>query len=56
MVRDYLYYQAQIREAERLRSEALGELFAAGWAGTKRLVAGAYHSMLGLLRRNRPAH
>jgi hypothetical protein len=56
MVRDHLYYHARIREAERLRSEALGNLLAAAWLGAERLVTGAYRALLALMRHNRPAH
>ena len=56
MVRDHLYYHAQVREAERLRSEALGKMLAAGWLGAGRLFTGAYRLVAGLLRQNHPAH
>ncbi|QTQ37240.1 hypothetical protein [Aromatoleum petrolei] len=38
MDKDYLFYQGRIREAQRLRNEALGQILADGWHGTKRLV------------------
>lgn len=39
MDNDYLFYQGRIREAQRLRNEALGQILADGWHGARRLVA-----------------
>ncbi|MCC4117403.1 hypothetical protein LLG90_18775 [Aromatoleum toluclasticum] len=38
MDNDYLFYQGRIREAQRLRNEALGQILADGWHGAKRLA------------------
>ena len=38
MDKDYLFYQDRIREAQRLRNEALGQMLADGWHAAKRLV------------------
>jgi hypothetical protein len=35
---DYLFYQGRIREAQRLRNEALGQMIADGFHAAKRLV------------------
>ncbi|WP_169262214.1 hypothetical protein [Aromatoleum diolicum] len=56
MDKDYTFYQGRIREAQRLRDEALGELLAAGWTNTKHLVVRAYHAVLGLLHSHHPVH
>lgn len=53
---DYLFYQGRIREAQRLRNEALGELLAAGWTNAKRLAVSAYHAVHGLLHSRHPVH
>ena len=56
MDRDYRYYQAKIREAERLRSEAIGDALASVWSGAAQLVARAYHALLAALRPQHPVH
>ncbi|AYH42308.1 hypothetical protein [Azoarcus sp. DN11] len=49
MDKDYLFYQGYIREAQRRRNEALGQLFVAGWQRTKRIVARLANAVLDLL-------
>ncbi len=56
MDKDYRYYQAKIREAERLRSDALGELLAAGWLGVTQTAARTYRSLIDGARPGRPVH
>lgn len=56
MDKDYRYYHAKIREAEQLRSDALGELLAAGWVGVTRVAARAYRSLMDGLRPRHPVH
>ena len=56
MDKDYRYYEATIREAERLRSEALGELLAAGWGSVKQAAARAYRSLIDSVRPRHPVH
>ncbi|WP_332674320.1 hypothetical protein [Aromatoleum sp.] len=56
MDKDYRYYQAKIREAERLRNEALGELLAAGWVGLKQTAVRAYRSLIDASRPRHPVH
>jgi len=56
MDKDYAYYRARIREAERLRSQALGDLLADGWAGMKKLAIRAYHAVVALARPHHPLH
>lgn len=56
MDKDYRYYHAKIREAERLRSDALGELLTAGWLGVTRSAARAYRSLIDGMRPRHPAH
>lgn len=56
MDKDYRYYQAKIREAERLRSDALGELLAAGWLGLTRIAGRTYRSLTDAARPRHPVH
>ncbi|WP_169255252.1 hypothetical protein [Aromatoleum toluvorans] len=49
MDKDYFFYQGYIREAQRLRNEALGQILADGWHGTKRLVTRLANAVLDLL-------
>ncbi|MDT3671989.1 MAG: hypothetical protein ROZ37_16845 [Aromatoleum sp.] len=56
MDKDYRYYQAKIRDAERLRSDALGELLAAGWLGLTRTAARTFRSLTDSARAGRPVH
>lgn len=43
---DYLFYQDRIREAQRLRNEAVGQIIADGFRAAKRLVIRAKHAVL----------
>ena len=49
MDNDYLFYQGHIREAQRLRNEALGQLLADGWHGAVRLVTRVARAVVGHL-------
>lgn len=49
MDKDYFFYQDRIREAQRLRNEALGQILADGWHGTKRVVTRIARAAVGLL-------
>ena len=46
MDKDYFFYQGYIREAQRLRNEALGRILADGWHGARRLVARVAHAVV----------
>ncbi len=46
----YFYIEDRIHEARRLRAEAAGELFAAGWQHLRRFVSHITHAVIAQLR------
>lgn len=56
MDRNYDFYQAKVREAERMRSEALGAFIDAGWRQLAKLVSNVLHGLGNLLHGHRPLH
>ncbi|WP_168735332.1 hypothetical protein [Pseudothauera rhizosphaerae] len=47
---DYIFVQYRIREARRLRDEALGDAIAAAWHAMGRIIRRAAHTLAAQLR------
>lgn len=46
MDKDFFFYEDYIRDAQRRRNEALGQLLADAWRGATRLVTRAAHAVV----------
>ena len=53
---DYDVIEVKIREARRLRAEAAGELFAAGWQRLQHFASRVSHAIVGQLRAHHLLH
>jgi uncharacterized protein HemY len=53
---NYSFYQAKIRQAERMRSEALAAYIDAAWQQAAKLVAKALHGVGNMLHGHHPLH